>query len=264
MLNTLIDNTTQYVYGGDLGGSLWRFDICRERSSQRLGRTSSSAGDQPITVRPELARVRDAAGNYSPRRLLRYRAATSGFGDLAGDRPKSSTEPQAIYAVKDTGGDLGVLTRRRRRPRRADRRRYGDATRSADDPQPGWRRLAVEERLVRRTCRSASGSTSTCDCSSARWWRCRTSRSTLLHPGGKSWLWALDYRTGAPVLTPNDKAVGFPVGNSIATGVTLMRLPTNKLVAIVTEADTTVRAMTIPVAPGAAAGVRRMGWREIL
>jgi hypothetical protein len=31
----------------------------------------------------------------------------------------------------------------------------------------------------------------------------------------------------------------------------------------VTEADTTVKAMGVPVAPGAATSVRRVGWREI-
>jgi len=65
------------------------------------------------------------------------------------------------------------------------------------------------------------------------------------------------------VSTSQNRAVGFPVGSSIATGLTLVRLPNNKLVAIVTQADTTVKAMSVPVAPGAASGVRRVGWREI-
>ena len=56
VLDTLADNTTQYVYGGDLGGSLWRFDISAN-TSQKLGRTSATAGNQPITMRPEVARI---------------------------------------------------------------------------------------------------------------------------------------------------------------------------------------------------------------
>ena len=51
VINTLVDNSTQYVYGGDLGGALWRFDIDNE-TSQRLGKTSATTGNQPITVRP--------------------------------------------------------------------------------------------------------------------------------------------------------------------------------------------------------------------
>ena len=44
--NTLLDNTTQYVYGGDLGGSLWRFNLAGSRlvaeAWQDLGHGGSS------------------------------------------------------------------------------------------------------------------------------------------------------------------------------------------------------------------------------
>jgi hypothetical protein len=73
----------------------------------------------------------------------------------------------------------------------------------------------------------------------------------------------VDYKSGGPVVTQRDMAVGEPVGNSIATGLTLIRLPTNKLIAVVTQADTTVRAMEVPAAPGVAGEARRVGWSEI-
>jgi type IV pilus assembly protein PilY1 len=262
VLNTLVDNTTQYVYGGDLGGSLWRFDISNN-SSQRLGRTSSTAGDQPITVKPEVARVKDSAGTYY--RVVYFGTGRYlGFDDLASDA-KSNTEAQAIYAVKDTGDDLGVLSDEDAALVEQTVDASGDdegEPRTIPSPLPvnwltnnGWyvetplgERLNVDPKLQLGTLVILSNKPI----------------SSYCIPDGQSWLWALDYRTGAPVLTPNDKAVGFPVGNSISTGVTLVRLPTNKLVAIVTQADTTVRAMSVPVAPGAAAGVRRVGWREIL
>jgi hypothetical protein len=50
---------------------------------------------------------------------------------------------------------------------------------------------------------------------------------------------------------------------SLSTGLTLVRLPSDKLIAIVTQADANVRAMTVPVAPGAGADVRPVGWREL-
>ncbi|MEY4760709.1 MAG: hypothetical protein RLZZ200_565, partial [Pseudomonadota bacterium] len=59
--NSSVDNRSQYVYGGDLGGRLWRFDI-NAGTSKRLGQTSSTLGNQPITVRPELGSVTDSAG----------------------------------------------------------------------------------------------------------------------------------------------------------------------------------------------------------
>ena len=39
VLDTMVDNTTQYVYGGDLAGNLWRFDI-DALAVQKLGQTS--------------------------------------------------------------------------------------------------------------------------------------------------------------------------------------------------------------------------------
>ena len=88
VINTLVDNTTQYVYGGDLGGSLWRFDIDDE-TSQRLGKTSATTGNQPITVRPELARVRDLVGHVLPGRVLRHRPLPRASATSRRPRPRA-------------------------------------------------------------------------------------------------------------------------------------------------------------------------------
>ena len=106
---TLLDNTTQYVYGGDLGGNLWRFDLTAASgtSAVRLGFTSATPGDQPITMRPELGRVKGPAG--VPYRAVFFGTGRYlGFTDLTPGAPSQSIA-QAIYAVKDTGADLGLL-----------------------------------------------------------------------------------------------------------------------------------------------------------
>ena len=104
--DTLIDNTTQYVYAGDLSGNLWRFDLSGT-SVQRLGFTTAIAGDQPITMKPELGLVKDSAG-------VAYKAVFFGTGRYLGFTDLTPTSPsqavaQTIYAVKDTGADLGLL-----------------------------------------------------------------------------------------------------------------------------------------------------------
>jgi Tfp pilus tip-associated adhesin PilY1 len=81
--------------------------------------------------------------------------------------------------------------------------------------------------------------------------------------GGRSWLYALDYKSGTAVKSQKDLEVGQWVGASIGTGLSLIRLPSKKLVAVVGLGDATVRAMNVPVAPGAASEVRRVGWREL-
>jgi hypothetical protein len=65
------------------------------------------------------------------------------------------------------------------------------------------------------------------------------------------------------VNTATDEVVGSYIGGSLATGLTLIRLPNKKLIALDTLADTTVQAMDLPVAPGAGTALRRVGWREI-
>jgi type IV pilus assembly protein PilY1 len=256
VVNGLADNTTQYVYGGDLGGSVWRFDI-GAATSQKLGRTSATAGNQPITVRPELARIRDGAGNnhtvlyFGTGRYL-------GLTDLSGTSP-SSAVAQAFYAVKDTGADLGVLASSGTMV--AQTLNTGASPRTVPNPvsvdwatKNGWyvtlpvgERVNVDPRLQLGTLVGLSN----------------LPEDDYCKPGGSSWLYAFDYRSGTAVSTANARSVGFPVGNSLVTGLTLIRLPTHKLVAIVTQVDTTVQAMSVPTAPGASGAVRRVGWREL-
>jgi type IV pilus assembly protein PilY1 len=261
VINGLLDNTTQYVYGGDLSGALWRFDLSASSGTfaQRLGRTSATAGNQPITVRPELARIKDGAGNY-------YRVVYFGTGRYLGLTDLNTTAPssnvaQALYAVKDTGADIGVLPtggtlvsqtlNSSVTPRRID----NPASPPVDwANKNGWyvtlpvgERVNVDPRLQLGTLVAISNDPNDDYC-------------TI---GGVSWLYAFDYASGAPVATSNNKAVGFSIGNSLSTGLTLIRTTTHKLVAIVTEADTTVQSMSVPVAAGSTGAVRRLGYREI-
>ncbi len=255
--NTLVDNVTQYVYGGDLAGNLWRFDLVAGES-QRLGHTSAVAGDQPITVRPELGRAKDTLGVYH--RVVYFGTGRYlGLSDLDADSP-SNTVAQAIYAVKDSGEDLGVLTGQDAHLANQVLD-ASDAPRTIPDPTPvdwsegnGWyvelpvgERVNVDPRLQLGSLVVLSNSPEDDEC-------------TI---GGSSWLYALDFRTGGPIATQRDMAVGQRVGASIGTGLGLIRLPNRKLVAVVAMGDTSVRAMNVPVAPSAGREVRRVGWREI-
>jgi len=102
----LKNNITQYVYAGDLSGALWKFDITGSSNVgtvQKLASTSATAGNQPITIQPELAKVNgNTVVYFGTGRYL-------GPNDLAVGAPSSSVA-QAIYAVKDTNTDIGVLT----------------------------------------------------------------------------------------------------------------------------------------------------------
>ena len=253
VLDTLIDNVTRYVYGGDLGGSLWRFDLeetVEADAAQRLGRTSATAGNQPITVKPELARIKDNGGNYQ--RVIYFGTGRYlGFDDLKPGAP-SSAIAQAIYAVKDTGADLGVFSDAGEGNLVEQTLLYKwTATtdpRTIQNPQPvdwatrnGWymelpvgERVNVDPRLQLGTLAVVSN----------------VPKDDYCKFGGKSFLYKLDFATGTAVNTTTDKGVGTYISGSLATGLTLIRLPNNKLVALVTLADTIGAGDGSPGRPG--------------
>ena len=89
--DTLIDNSTQYVYAGDLGGNLWRFDISTADARPAAGLHVGDAGNQPITVRPELGLVKDATGT-SYKAIFFGTGRYLGFSDLCPASPSQSVD----------------------------------------------------------------------------------------------------------------------------------------------------------------------------
>ncbi|MEN9706051.1 MAG: hypothetical protein RLZZ393_1930, partial [Pseudomonadota bacterium] len=251
------DNRTQYVYGGDLGGRLWRFDV-NANASQLLGQTSATLGNEPITTRPELGSVKDAAGN-SHRVVYFGTGRYLGFSDLTpGSAP--NTVSQSVYAVKDSGTNLGSL----RASAAGLVAQTLDATaspRTMPNPQPvdwatgnGWyvdlplgERFSIDPRLQLGTLVMVSN----------------TPKDDYCTVGGSSVFYSFDYKSGSPITGQLGKYVGWPVGNSVATGLTVVRLPTGKLAAIVNQADTNIRTLQPPTYAGNAISIRRVDWREV-
>lgn len=99
--NPVFDNTVEAVYGGDLLGNLWRFDIndtvgTTGREAQLLavlqdGSTGGGGIVQPITTKPEVGLV---DGN---------KVVLVGTGRLLAGDDISNSSLQSFYAIKDTG-----------------------------------------------------------------------------------------------------------------------------------------------------------------
>jgi type IV pilus assembly protein PilY1 len=93
------NNTTQRVYGGDLLGNLWRFDINGDipvtvdppvYDAQRLAKLVDADGvAQPITSKPELGKV----GSHP--------VVFVGTGQLLGSDDLVTAQQQSLYAIKD-------------------------------------------------------------------------------------------------------------------------------------------------------------------
>ncbi|GHU28276.1 hypothetical protein AGMMS50256_10090 [Betaproteobacteria bacterium] len=93
--NVEYNNSVLRVYGGDLLGNLWRFDVNdiiapAGREAQRLATLKDPDGNpQPITTRPELGMVK-----YKPVIFV-------GTGQLLGTTDLTTTGTQSIYGIKD-------------------------------------------------------------------------------------------------------------------------------------------------------------------
>jgi type IV pilus assembly protein PilY1 len=99
--NALMDNTAKAVYGGDLAGNLWRFqlDVSATPSIPRYSVTrvatvqDPSGVPQPITVKPELMEI--------PAGASKYRAIFFGTGKFYGSTDKTDNQRQSVYGIKD-------------------------------------------------------------------------------------------------------------------------------------------------------------------
>lgn len=93
-VNPNVDATVDYVYGGDLQGNLWRFDLTGTDTTKYNVKKLASLVDgsgvaQPITTTPELV-------TSGTNRLI-----VVGTGELLGQSDIASTQTQSIYAVID-------------------------------------------------------------------------------------------------------------------------------------------------------------------
>ncbi len=193
--DAIINNTAEFVYGGDLLGNLWRFDINSAQSGTNPFKVAvlkdPSGNTQPITVRPELAEV-------NGKRVLYV-----GTGRYLGTSDLTDTQQQTIYAISDdASGTPTTLDNPRASSSMVKQvlvNDTGTSTRSIQQPANsvsfatgrGWyidfpdsgERQNVPAQLVFGTLLLPTTVPS----------------NTVCSPGGYGWLNFLDYKTGASV-----------------------------------------------------------------
>ena len=228
--NAAINNTTLRVYGGDLLGNIWRFDINDTiapsgREATLLGVAKDSNGNrQPITTRPELAEL-----DHSPMVFV----AT---GKLLGASDLADTQGQSVYGFVDpltSASPAYADLRGALKPRAMTQ--HGSAplaTRTVDCPSTataaacsataGWvldlpdpgERVNVDMKLYQGTLVIGSN----------------VPESTACTSGGHSWLTNLNFGTGMAVnISGSPSATGLTasqyVSNSLIVGLSVVRLP---------------------------------------
>jgi type IV pilus assembly protein PilY1 len=272
--DAFFDNTALTLYGGDLRGNLWRYQLAggADVAALSLARLTTlvdfSGAGQPITTKPEL-------GEVSGKRVVFV--AT---GRFVGDSDKSNTQKQTIYAIKDEmndttspppidmtrGGSVAVPTitgfvrqdfsalDANTRTTTKNTVAFGDATVKGwfiDLPDGatggnGSERVNVDMVLQLGTLVVPSNVPSADTCVA----------------GGFGWLNFIDYKTGGYVEGATLNMTSRKVSGSLVVGINVVQLPGGMVKTIATTADNQQLTSTTPVAPSSVEG-RRVSWREL-
>ncbi|MBX3664716.1 MAG: hypothetical protein KF834_03430 [Burkholderiales bacterium] len=246
VLDTALNNTTQHIYGADLLGNVWRFEVNAAQTATRLTTvTDASNNPQPITTKPEIAdfgsppvtHVFVAAGKYI------------GASDL------SSTQVQSVWGIKDTGSypvaaprsSLSQLTITNTGNNRSIACTTNCTTNGGwfvDLPDTG-ERVNIDMKLQLGTLVVASN----------------VPQNSACNIGGYSWLNFFDARNGLQIA--GSANFGTRLSDSLAVGINVVRLPDGRTVVIATTSDASQQTAEAPIPPGDPQG-RRTSWRELV
>ncbi|MFA5913990.1 MAG: PilC/PilY family type IV pilus protein, partial [Burkholderiales bacterium] len=270
--NATSDNTALRVYGGDLLGNLWRFDIngnvgAAGYDAQRLVTLYANAAGtitQPITTRPELGDIAGVAVVFvGTGRFL-------GVGDL------TDTTQQTFYAVKDT---LGTTTYSN--PQASGSNFVQQVVSNGTCPTGSPATICTLGQSVRTSTNNTvnfatnngwyvnlpdSGERANTDPNLALGtlgFTTNVPNTSACTAGGYSYRYVLDYRTGAPVSTSTTGVSAIKLGNALSTRGVFVRLPNNTVVQLTRLSDGTTMTTNVPIGAGVAP-VRRISWRELI
>jgi type IV pilus assembly protein PilY1 len=264
--SAMLDNTVLGIYGGDLEGNLWRFDMDSSSGSYlqvtKIAALVNSLGlAQPITVRPELGELESSG--------LKKRIVMVGTGKFLEATDKTGPFiTQTIYALRDdlTGGAGPVVSNVRNttlvKPRQFTAGTDPDTrTVNPTDPAPNWsteygwlidlpdsgEHVNIDPQLQLGTLVIASNVPTSDTCTA----------------GGYSYVNFIDYATGSYVPGAPGNMASTKIASSVAVGINVVMLPGGKVVAIVTTADNQQLTKDTPVGAGGFGG-RRVSWRELI
>lgn len=255
------DNTVKFVYGGDLQGNVWRFDLTGSTTASwkvdLLATLVDGAGTpQPVTTTPALALSNGK------------RMVFVGTGQYLGDPDVTNVSTQSMYGLIDSYDPAVPTTPATITPLRTQLnqqkivagatatspRTITLQTGASAPPAKGWFvdfNLTAGERVVTDPAIVVSSLAFTTNVPSA---------ADPCKPGGSSWFYTVDYATGA--LVSGSTTVAQFLGQSLASRPILVKLPNGTIVALVRKSDATTSSQGVTA--GFSSGVsRRVSWREI-
>ncbi len=292
VLNPASDNTIEAVYGGDLLGNLWRFDV-----NNTIGATGYDAqllatlkdgsdNPQPITTKPEVGLIE---GN---------KVVFIGTGRYLAASDASDTSQQSLYAIKDVRSPTSI-------PGTAIFDNPGGSPRVAGTSSEGFVRQIQSE----TTCSTRNAAVGLCTAGSTvltstknpvifgsdnGWFvdfiysserantdpalalgllAVNTNAPSLLacDVGGKSYSYFLDYLTGGPIVSPgngdpadgNNGIVGRSLANELASAPSIAITKSGKLIILTGLSGGGINSGGAPQTP-LLAPTKRTSWRELI
>lgn len=236
------------VYGGDLAGNLWRFDI-NANTVMKFAQLTDGTNPQPITTTPVL-------GTISSKRVVFV-----GTGKYLEASDLTDTKKQSIYAIQDNNETTTLVNPRSVLVQQTLTNNGATRTTSGatvdfnlvrgwfiDLPDSG-ERVNIDSMLVQGTLLVPSIVPSNTACS----------------PGGYGWLNFLDYKTGGAV-EPLTNSTGSLKYDSPIVGINLLFVQGKAKVAVVTSAVATPKLNDAVTFGGAIPGFtgKKVLWRELI
>ncbi len=264
--NVAVDNTVTQVYGTDMSGNVWRFDISDKSMANwkttLLATLVDSAGlPQPITTTPELALINGKRTVYVGTGQYLSGLDIPSVPAVVG---QPNTQVQTMYSLIDdmslpAAGTPVIF------PLRAKLTQQlivaGGTTRTINAvpllQTKGWYvDLSVAGTLGERIITAPAIANTTLIFTTNV-----PNSSDPCSPGGSSWLYSLNYATGGMVASSTWAAQS--LGNTLASRPILVQLPDGTVKALVRQSNASTIATSIPVTNTTPIG-KRVAWREII
>ncbi len=257
------DNTSTIVWGGDLQGNLWRFNLASATPTVSLMATLMDAAGkvQPITTRPEVGVINGNTVVYvGTGRLL----GTTDLQDPATLSPPGNwSYVSTEYGLLDNGTNLGnprtnptmvVQTLAGFGSGSSQTQRSASTNAVSFPSNIGWlvdfpsagERVVVDSQVVLGVLVVTTNIPNTDACAA----------------GGNSWLYQFDYSTGSAVVGVASSIVGTETVGALTVGNVVVELPNSAVKIISTLSNGTKVTSGLNTNPQNTT-VRRVGWRSV-
>lgn len=259
------DNLTKYVYGGDLKGNMWKFDLTS--GAPNISLLYSAGSSKPITAKPRLGLITTKTG-------VKKRVVFFPTGKLLGLSDLEPTGTYSFYAIWDAAGVTPVPSTIISSSASGSDNRTGNIYDPNNDGKPdsvfdenanlGWKLdfPAPGERgttdpnlagstLLFTTNQPQSGSSDPCNKSAFQ-----------------GWLWNIDYKSGHAIHVAGETGGNRPMAEALGgygTRPVVVILQSGKPVSIttVTKGSGVERRVSPIRIEDNPEGAKRVAWREL-